>query len=74
MTGLHIPPYGSTGEDPPTQDAYDAACRAIKMWRTRAYEAEALLEKVRGYVGGHNDGEVDVWSLREVLAGRQVRI
>lgn len=34
----------------------------------------ALLTKVRGYVGEHGDGEVDVWSLREVLAGREVRL
>lgn len=32
----------------------------------------ALLAKVRDYVGEHGDGEVDVWSLREVLAGREV--
>lgn len=30
----------------------------------------ALLNEVRDYVGNHGDGEVDVWALRELLAGR----
>lgn len=33
----------------------------------------ALLGKVRDHVGQHGDGEVDVWSLRELLAGREPR-
>ncbi|MEV1331147.1 hypothetical protein AB0J20_16395 [Micromonospora costi] len=40
----------------------------------RLREARALLQDVRDYVGGHDDGEVDVWSLRETLAGRKPRV
>jgi hypothetical protein len=34
----------------------------------------ALLDDVRDHVGVHGDGAVDVWSLRELLAGRRVRL
>lgn len=30
----------------------------------------ALLDVVEGYVGKHGEGEADVWSAREILAGR----
>lgn len=40
----------------------------------RLREARALLKDVRDYVGGHDDGEVDVWSLRETLAGRKPQV
>ena len=63
-----------SGEQYPTQDAYDATVRALEKHRARADRAEALLEKVRDHVGEHGQGEIDVWSLREVLAGREVRI
>lgn len=72
MSTPRVPPYGVPPQTP-TQDAYDAAWAAIEAHRRRADAAEALLERVRGYVGEHGDGEVDVWSLREVLAGREVR-
>lgn len=36
--------------------------------------AEALLQEVRDWVGGHDCGEVDVWGLRELLAGRKPKL
>lgn len=55
-----------------TQDAYDAACVALARHRERADRAEALLAKVRDHIGDHGDGEIDLWAVRELLAGREV--
>lgn len=44
----------------------------LAMWEVyeQAEKDAALLKAVREYIGEHGDGEVDVWSLRELLAGR----
>ncbi|MDG4792118.1 hypothetical protein O7626_40600 [Micromonospora sp. WMMD1102] len=52
---------------PTFRAAVDAA---VAAGRTAAAEDRALLDRVREHIGNHGDGEVDVWSLRELLAGR----
>jgi len=46
MPDLHIPEYGGH-ECVPTQDAYDAAVRALEKHRERADNAEAELAALR---------------------------
>ena len=55
----------------PTPDAYEKVCAALAAQRERADQAEKLLAAVRDHVGERGDGEVDWWSVRELLAGRE---
>lgn len=75
MSDPHIVTPGQSDEEPPTWDAYWAAVRAIDKHRERADRAEGALQQLRDHIGTHNDGcgEVDMWAVREILAGREVR-
>jgi len=56
----------------PNPDAYEKVCAALAKQRERADRAEKLLAAVRDHVGDHaSEGEVDWWSVRELLAGRE---
>ena len=63
-------------EHAPTQDAYDAACRALSSWRNRAAKAEAERDRLRAagekaicHITGYGEASTARIELRAALKG-----
>lgn len=74
-TGEAIAVFAGVGGSRHADAAFTANARDdVPALLDEVEQLRGQLQVVRDWVGEHGDGAVDVWSLREILAGREVRI